>query len=149
MSDEGQQVVMTQAQLKELLAGVVAAARSQQPPPEGAGGVGPMPPCTLGRDKTRRFKAFDDWVKEAEAKMEYLCITEDNRKPSYIKSHAGAELMTFWEKEVRVRFTATLDGSGEIEVAAHTYDEIVQLSKAELLALVSRDRAVIDLLRMS
>ena len=32
---------------------------------------------------------------------------------------------------------------------AHSYDEIVEESKKELLAMVNRDRAVIDLLRMS
>ena len=149
MTDENQQVVMTQAQLQELLAGVVAAASRQQSSSEGVGGVSLMPPCTLGRDKTKRHKAFEDWIKEAEAKMEYLRITEDSRKTSYVKSHAGPELMTFWEKEVRVRFTPVVDDTGETLTAAHTYDEIVQLSKAELLALVCRDRAVIDLLRMS
>ena len=33
--------------------------------------------------------------------------------------------------------------------AAHTYEELTNLSKKELLSMVNRDRAVIDLLRMS
>ena len=80
MGDNEPPVVMSQAQLQELLAGVMAAARTQQPPAEGATGVSPLPPCNLGRDKTKRYKAFEDWLKDAEAKMEYLRITEDSRK---------------------------------------------------------------------
>ena len=76
---------MSQAQLQELLAGVVAAARTQHQPTEGATTISQMPLCHLGRDKTKRYKAFEDWIKAAEAKMEYLRISESNKKVTYIK----------------------------------------------------------------
>ena len=63
----------------------------------------------------------------------------------------GPELTLFWEKEARVRFSAVAADahSGVAGRDAHSYDEIVEESKKELLAMVNRDRAVIDLLRMS
>ena len=39
--------------------------------------------------------------------------------------------------------------AGQAAQTAHTYEEMITSSKKELLALVNRDRAVIDLLRMS
>ena len=36
--------------------------------------------------------------------MEFLNITESKRKVAYLRSNEGAELILFWEKEVRVRF---------------------------------------------
>ena len=52
---------------------------------------------------------------------------------------------------MRVVFTAIVaDGAQGIEaVAANTYKQIIENSKSELLALINRERAVIDLLRMS
>ena len=52
---------------------------------------------------------------------------------------------------MRVRFSAVAADAhaGVAGQDAHNYDEIVEESKKELLAMVNRDRAVIDLLRMS
>ena len=37
---------------------------------------------------------------------------------------------------------------GEVDVPAHTYEQVVENTKLTLLKLVSKDRAIIDLLRM-
>ena len=52
---------------------------------------------------------------------------------------------------MRVRFSAVAADAhaGVAGQDAHNYDEIVEESKKELLAMVNRDRAVIDLLRMT
>ena len=65
---------------------------------------------------------------------------------NFLRSFAGAELTEFWEKEVRVLFEATREG--EVDVPAHTYEQVVENTKQTLLKLVSKDRAIIDLLRM-
>ena len=112
--------------------------------------VGEMPPCHLGKDRLRRYKKWRDWLQNAENKMNFLRIENDHEKLNFIRSCAGAELTTFWEKEARIRFTAVLaDQECGIEAAdAHTYGQVLEESKRALLTVVSRDRAVIELLRM-
>ena len=142
---------MTEAQLAQL----IAAVRTQ----EGAGGaqsagaaavVGPMRPCPLGKDKLKRFKKWNDWIRDAETKMAFLGLTRNQQKVNFIRSCAGSELTEFWMKEARIRFEAVAANEAEeIEAqAAHTYNEMVEETKKILLKLVSRDRAIIDLLRM-
>ena len=69
----------------------------------------------------------------------------------YFKSNAGAGLTIFFEKRSRVSFSdiAADAGRGIPAQQAHTYEELIAESNKILLAVVSRDRAVIDLLRMS
>ena len=75
-----------------------------------------------------------------------------NQERAYIGSNAGPELTIFFEKEVRAKFESwdanPAVGSREAQVA-NTYKELITKSKAELLAMVNRDRAVIDLIKMS
>ena len=86
--------------------------------------VGPMRPCVLGKDKLKRPKRWSDWRKDAENKMRFLGITESIQKMNFLRSCAGAELTKFWEKEVRVLFEATREG--QVDVPAHTYEEVVE-----------------------
>ena len=65
---------------------------------------------------------------------------------NFLRSCAGAELTEFWEKEVSVVLKATREGGAD--VPAHTYEQVVENTKLTLLKLVSKDRAIIDLLRM-
>ena len=143
-------VTLTHQQLQDLIAGVLA---QQHGGGAGAGAAaaGNLQPCILGRDKTKRYQAFLDWLTQAEAKMAFLSIQDGAKRVAYIRSNAGPELTIFWEKEVRARFTdITADpATGRVAQAAHTYGELTNLLKKELLSMVNRDRAVIDLLRMS
>ena len=148
-------IQLTPQQLQEIIAGSIAGAlaqgQGQGGGAAGAAAAGSLPPCPLGRDKTKRFQQFRDWLNQAEAKMEFLNIAESKRKIAYLRSNAGPELTLFWEKEVRVRFH-DIEEDATVGIAAqvaHTYEEIITESKKELLAMVNRDRAVIDLLRMS
>ena len=106
--------------------------------------VGTMGPCVLGKDKLKRPKKWSDWKKDAENKMRFLKIEEDEQKLDFIRSCAGAELTEFWEKEVRARFEAKVEEGARVE--AHTYEQVVDDTKQTLLKLVSKDRAIIDLL---
>ena len=140
--------MLTPEQFQELLQ-TAGGARAANVGPAMA--VGQLAPCALGRDKTKRFKKFVDWIKMAESKMTFLGIDDDVQKVNYRKSCAGAELLTFLEKEVRIWFQAVAVNAalGIIAAAAHTYDEVVAESRRVLLAIISRDRAVIDLLKIS
>ena len=104
--------------------------------------VGRLNPCDLGRDKLKRYKIFKDWIGNAEAKMKLLGITDSDGKTDFITSCAGAELTSFWEKEIRIR----KEKVGEEE--KHTYDQIVEETKKGILRYVNRDRALIDLLHI-
>jgi hypothetical protein len=153
MANAEQTVMMTMHQLNQVIA--AAAARGAAGP---AGGgvaqlglaVGQLAPCCLGRDKMARYKAWADWIRDAEAKMTVLNITSRVQKMSYLKGAAGAELITFWEKEARIRFEAVA-GNLDLGVDAqepHTYEEVIAETEKSLLVIISRDRAVIDLLRL-
>ena len=143
-------VNITHQQLKDLIAAVTAGAAG------GAGGaagtisaaslVGPMGACSLGRDKLKRPKKWADWLREAENKMRFGGITEEDRKWAFLRSCAGAELTELWDKEVRVIYEATGEAPNRVE--ADTYDQVVKNTTATLLKLVNRDRAIIELLRM-
>ena len=147
-------VQLTNDQFQQLLQAAMARPVA---PPDGAGMVagaaaivGEMPPCNLGKDRLRRYKKWKDWLREAENKMTFLQIQDEKAKLNFIRSCAGAELTTFWEKEARIRFAdiARDEARGIAAAVAHTYGEVLEESKKALLKLISRDRAIIDLLRM-
>ena len=69
--------------------------------------VGPMGPCTLGKDKLKRPKKWADWHREAENKKRFSGITDSGRKWDFLRSCVGAELTELWDKEVRVVYKAT------------------------------------------
>ena len=72
-----------------------------------ASAVGPMGHCNLGIDKTGRLKRFNDWMKGAQAKIDFMGLTTDKQKISLLRSWAGPELLTYWEREVGIRFEST------------------------------------------
>ena len=143
-------VQLTDEQLTTLITRLVGAAGGTS---EGSAS-GPMEPCNLGIDKVKRLKNFQDWCKEAEAKITYMGITEDTRKVALLKSWAGRTLLNFWEKEARIQFVTIprIEAAGGQEavpeIPADTFDNIIKKTKAELLKHVSRDRSLTDLLQM-
>jgi hypothetical protein len=151
----GENIVMTAEQFGLLMERLnQQPAQQQQPQHQGVGAaaaVGQLGACALGRDKMKRYKKWSDWHKEAKNKLAFLGITEKAHMVSYLKSCAGAELLSFWEKEARVRLEAipANEEQGIAAQEAHTYDEIITETEKVLLQLVSRDRAVIDLLKMT
>jgi hypothetical protein len=50
----------------------------------GAAAAGQLAPCVLGREKTKRYQIFQDWITQAEVKMQFFGITEDGRKIAYL-----------------------------------------------------------------
>ena len=119
-----------------------------------ASAVGPMGHCNLGVDKVKRFKRFSDWMKGAEAKIDFMGLTTDKQKISLLRSWAGPELLVYWEREVGIRFQAVERVQAVGDVAeipgqpAHTFKELVDLTRKEILKHVNRDRSIIDLLHM-
>ena len=147
-------IQMTADQLETLVTRILGAAEGAAQPQGSALAVGPMGACVLGIDKVKRPKVFQDWVKEAQAKIDYMGITDNKQKVALLKSWAGRELLNFWEKEVRIQFTvipAVIAGVGiaaVAEIPADSFDQILEKTRSELLKHVSRDRSLTDLLSM-
>ena len=99
--------------------------------------------ATSGRIRLRDIKDGEDWIQEADTKIKFLNMTTDSSW-----SCAGAELTDFWTKEARIRFTNIAAGTtrGVVAEVAHTFTQIKEKSKKDLLKLVSRVRGNIDLL---
>ena len=102
--------------------------------------VGSMGPCILGKDKLKRRKKWTDWHREVENKMRFGGITNGGRKLDFLRSCTGAELTEVWDKEVRVKYAATVEGAEREE--ADTYAEVVENTYKTLLKLVSGERAI-------
>ena len=84
---------MTQEQFNQLIAligtaGGGAAAGT-------AGVIGQMAPCELGKDKLKRIRRYNDWIRDAEAKMKALNITTNEVMLNCVTSYAGQELTEF------------------------------------------------------
>ena len=62
----------------------------------GVTSAGQLPPCTLGRDKTRRFQVFQDWLTQAETKMEFFGISDNKWRVAYIRLNAETIAYSFW-----------------------------------------------------
>ena len=110
--------------------------------------------CNLGIDKTGRLKRFNDWLKGAQAKIDFMGLTTDKQKISLLRSWAGPELLTYWEREVGIRFESTprVEAAGGRDAIpaqeAHTYQDMLRDTRQEILKHVNRDRSLIDLLNM-
>ena len=146
-TDMGEAVQMTNDQLQQLIAALTGAAEGRAA--EAAAGIGQLGPCQLGKD---RIKKFEDWIRDAEAKIKVLKLNTEEEKKDFIKSCAGHELLEFWLKEARIRFETVLrDDTAQPplpEQAAHTYKEILKETRKQLMKIVSQERAVIDLFRI-
>lgn len=122
--------------------------------PQGAASaVGPMAHCNLGIDKMTRLKRFNDWIKGAQAKIDFMGLDNDRQKISLLRSWSGPDLLVFWEREVNIRFAdvpaVIVNGVQQAPLAAaHTYNELIDLTRTEILRHVNRDRSIIDLVHM-
>ena len=85
----------------------------------------------MGKDKLKRPKRWEDWLREVENKMRFGGITDSTQKLNFMRSCAGAELTKLWEKQVRVVYEATREGAAA--VAAHTYEQVIENTKTTLL----------------
>ena len=146
-TDMGTPVQLTADQFRELLSSIATQSQSNEGPGWAAGAAamaGQIPPCHLGRNKVKRYKHWADWLRDAEAKISFLKIQHDDNKLDFLRSCAGTELTEFWAKEARIRFVGGQPG----EPQAHTYSEVLTETKAALLKIINRDRAIMDLLRL-
>ena len=85
---------LTDAQLQTLITALTtnnnATAAPAPPAPaqvrNDAAALGPMPPCTLGSNKMTRLQQFETWLEEAENRMHFIGVTEDEKKVRLLRS---------------------------------------------------------------
>ena len=98
--------------------------------------IGPMQPCILGVDKTRRLKTFEAWLRECQVNMDFMNITNEGRKIALIRSWAGPDL-TKGQGQGQ---------DGNAETPADTFNQIIEKTKTEIRKHINKDRALIELL---
>ena len=112
-------IQMSADQLEQLVTSIMGAAGGVAQPQRSAHAVGPMGACVLGIDKMKRPKVFMDWIKEAQAKIDYMGISDNKQKVALLRSWAG-------------------DVAAVAEIPADTFKNIITKTKKELLEHVSR-----------
>ena len=70
--------------------------------------LGPMRQCALGSDKMRKFTLFEDWLEEAENRMEYIGTSTDKEKIILLKTWGGTEIKDLIKTQSSVANTANL-----------------------------------------
>ena len=115
------------------------------PPRNDPSALGPMAPCSLGTNKMTKLTKFEEWLEEAENRMEYIGNQEDKDKIILLKSWGGSDLNDFLKTHVSIITTARPAVGDAPAVEADTYDQVVEKIKAELRKLVNRTMAMHDL----
>ena len=54
--------------------------------------LGPMRQCLLGDDKMRKLTIFEDWLEEAESRMEYIGTSSDKEKLILLRTWGGQDI---------------------------------------------------------
>ena len=67
--------------------------------------LGPMRQCVLGDDKMRKLTLFEEWLEEAECRMEYIGDISDKEKTILLRTWGGQEI-----KELIRRLSSKLSG---------------------------------------
>ena len=119
----------------------------RQPPAAGNDptALGPMPPCTLGVNKMTRLTQFETWLEEAENRMKYIGVRDDEKKVILLRSWGGSELVKFMKMHAKVKFEEIPAADTTAAIPADTYSQAVQKIKDELHKLVNRTMAMYQL----
>ena len=112
--------------------------------------LGPISSCDLGTNKMLKLTIFEDWLEEAENRMDFIGTQDDKSRIILLKSWGGKELMEFLKTNVKIRYEATpADPNTNPPTEAQppdTYQEAVKKIKDELRKLVNHTMAMHDLL---
>ena len=107
--------------------------------------LGPFAPCSLGKNKMTKLTKFEEWLEEAENRMEYIGNQEDKDKIILLKSWGGSELTDFIKTRVDLVTTGRPADGDQPAVEPATYPQVIEKIKIELRRLVNRTMAMHDL----
>ena len=143
---------LTDAQLQTLITALTTNNNAAPAPPapaqvrNDAAALGPMPPCTLGSNKMTRLQQFETWLEEAENRMHFIGVTEDEKKVRLLRSWGGPDLVKFMKTHANVLFEATPATATAEAIPADNYTQSVTKIKTELRQLVNKTMAMHQLM---
>ena len=136
---------LTEGQFQQLLAAIEPTPAQAAQPSHDPNALGPMPPCVLTSEKISRLRQFETWLEEAENRMKFIGVDQDEKKLILLRSWGGAELVKFMKSHAKVKFEVTPAEGETPAIAADTYDEAVTKIKDELRKMVNRTMAMYQL----
>ena len=116
--------------------------------------LGPMRQCMLGDDKMRKLTLFDDWLEEAESRMEYIGIADDKEKIILLRTWGGQDVKELIKRQASIVGKSTIkkeDASSEeempkLEETGGNYRETIEAIRDTLRRNVNRTMAMHQLM---
>ena len=125
-----------------------------------------MRQCTLGDDKMRKLTLLDEWLEEAECRMEYIGTSSDKEKIILLRTWGGQEIKELIKRQSSKLINATLtikkedsDNMPPLEEDASKddseasvqgqYQEIINGIREQLMKNVNRTMAMYQLMNTS
>ena len=127
----------TPEQFQELLQ-----ALRPQPTQNDPSALGPMKPFVLGTNKMTRLKRFEEWLEDANSRMQYIGTHDDAAKIILLKTWAGTELVEYMKIHAKVYFEAKPATDTDNAIAADTFNQIITKTKEEMRKSVNRTLAM-------
>ena len=122
----------TPEQFQELLQ-----ALRPQPTQNDPSALGPMKPFVLGTNKMTRLKRFEEWLEDANSRMQYIGTHDDAAKIILLKTWAGTELVEYMKIHAKVYFEAKPATDTDNAIAADTFNQIITKTKEEMRKIVN------------
>ena len=126
--------------------------------------LGPMRQCNLGDDKMKKLTIFDEWLEEAENRMDFIGINDDKEKLILLKTWGGPDVNEILKQQTSVfRIKQEPEESNDeantssgsklpksiIKQDTNTYQQTVDTIRNTLEKLVNRTMAVHRLMTTS
>ena len=118
------------------------AALRPQPTQNDPSALGPMKPFVLGTNKMTRLKRFEEWLEDANSRMQYIGTHDDAAKIILLKTWAGTELVEYMKIHAKVYFEAKPATDTDHAIAADTFNQIITKTKEEMRKSVNRTLAM-------
>ena len=141
---------MTQEQFKQLLdtmtqTAINAATATVRKQDEGANqtvttrrndpsALGPMRQCVLGDDKMRKLTIFNDWLEEAESRMEYIGITDDKERIILLRTWGGQDIKELIKRQSSIVGKSKTTTKTKKEETASSDEEMPKLETDTAIA---------------
>ena len=107
--------------------------------------LGPIRQCSLGSDKMRKLTLFNEWLEEAENRMDYIGVVNDKEKIILLKTWGGTDINELIKLE-KSPLNIKTELSSENTPVECTYDQLISRLRNYLSKLVNRTMAMHQLL---
>ena len=136
----GRMATLTNEQFQQLLATIIPKtdqnaqdqATANQPKNDPSA-LGPIRMCDLGTNKMLKLTRFEDWLEEAENRMDYIGTQDDKSRIILLKSWGGKELMEFIKTHVKISYEVTPANTNATpptpEIPVDSYADVIKKSR--------------------